>query len=130
MAEQTVRRILVVEDDPTMTEMLSILLEETGCEIVTASTGEQALDLAREQALDLVTLDLGLPGMDGRELLRRFRLDPQTTNVPVIVVTAMRFDRSADERIAAVLQKPFDCVELEEAVRGVLDYAQRPSRLA
>jgi DNA-binding response OmpR family regulator len=115
------RCILVVEDDPTTTEMLRILLEDSGYRILTAETGEDALDLARETTPDLVTLDLGLPGgIDGRELLRRLRNEPATAEVPVIVLTGMHFVPASDERIEAVLTKPFDVAELEEAVKRVL----------
>src|SRR4051812_31732697 len=106
-------RILVVEDDPTMTDMLRILLEDSGYSILTAESGEEALELAHEQVPDLITLDLGLPGgIDGREVVRRLRNDPETADVPVIVVTGMHFVPSSDERIEAVLAKPFDVAEL------------------
>jgi DNA-binding response OmpR family regulator len=115
------RCILVVEDDPTTTDMLRILLEDSGYRILTAETGEDALELARDTTPDLVTLDLGLPGgIDGRELLRRLRNEPATAEVPVIVVTGMHFVPASDERIEAVLTKPFDVAELEEAVNRVL----------
>jgi CheY-like chemotaxis protein len=114
------RRILVVEDDPAMSEILRLLLEDSGCDILTAATGQEALELAREQTIDLITLDLGLPGMDGRELLRRLRGDPQTGEIPIIVVTGMRYVPRSDERIEAVLQKPFDASELENTIRRLL----------
>jgi CheY-like chemotaxis protein len=112
--------ILVVEDDPTMTEMLRILLEDSGYHILTATHGEEALDLAREQPPDLVTLDLGLPGMDGREVLRRFRSDPLTMHLPLIVVSAKHFEPSPEESVDAVLTKPFDVTELEGIVERLL----------
>ena len=115
------RRILVVEDDPTMTEMLRILLEDSGYRILTAESGEEALDFAREQIPDLITLDLGLPGgIDGREVVRRLRNDPETAAVPIIVVTGMHFVPSSEERVEAVLTKPFDVAELEDAVSRIL----------
>jgi 3-oxoacyl-[acyl-carrier protein] reductase len=112
--------ILVVEDDPTMTEMLRILLEDSGYHILTATHGEEALDLAREQPPDLVTLDLGLPGMDGREVLRRFRSDPLTMHLPIIVVSAKHFEPSPEESVDAVLTKPFDVTELDGIVERLL----------
>jgi len=104
-----------------MTEMLRILLEDSGYRIVTASDGEQALQLAAEDPPDLVTLDMGLPGsIDGREFLRRLHGDPVTAGVPVVVVTGMRYAPAGDEQVAAVLTKPFDVAELEDIVHGVL----------
>jgi len=113
--------ILVVEDDPTMTDLLRVVLEDSGYHIVTAYDGEEALRLARERVPDLITLDLGLPGrMDGREFLRRLRHDPATQGVPVIVVTGMWYDPSREDKVEAVLGKPFDVAELEDTVRRVL----------
>jgi len=113
--------ILVVEDDPTMTDMLRILLEDSGYRILTAQSGEEALEVAREEVPDLITLDLGLPGgIDGREVVHRLRNDPITADVPVVVVTGMHFVPSSDERIEAVLTKPFDVVELEDVVSRIL----------
>jgi DNA-binding response OmpR family regulator len=106
--------VLVVEDDPTIAEILRILLEDDGCRIVTAATGAAALDLAREERLDLVTLDLNLPDMDGLELLG------QLGDVPVIVVSARSHVPRGHHRIVAVLPKPFDATRLEEAVRDAL----------
>jgi CheY-like chemotaxis protein len=115
------RSILVVEDDPTMTDMLRILLEDSGYRILTAQSGEEALEVALEEVPDLITLDLGLPGgIDGREVVHRLRNDPITADVPVVVVTGMHFVPASDERIEAVLTKPFDVVELEDVVSRVL----------
>ncbi|HZT09017.1 MAG TPA: response regulator [Chloroflexota bacterium] len=123
------RRILVVEDDPTTSDILRILLEDSGCSIVTAENGEEALRRAQEGDVDLITLDLGLPGIDGRELLRRFRDEPNTARVPVIVITGMWFDTDRSGDVAAVLEKPFDAEELEKAVRQVLElHPNRTSR--
>jgi CheY-like chemotaxis protein len=114
--------ILVVEDGATMIEMLQILLEDSGYRILTAGRGDLALDLAREHTPDLITLDLGLPGMDGQEVLRLLRADPLTSNVPVIVMTGKAVALSA-ENVVAVLTKPFDVAQLEEIVGRVLGLA-------
>jgi len=78
-------RILVVDDDPDMVELLTRALERAGYRVDTAHDGEQALDLVEANAPDLVVLDLMLPGMDGFEVCRRIRLERQ---MPIIVLTA------------------------------------------
>jgi CheY-like chemotaxis protein len=120
MAQPTQSTILVVEDDPTISAILRIFLEDSGCRIVVAEEGAEAVRLARELHPDLITLDLALPDMDGTEVLRQINVDADLAHVPVIVVTARRFEPKPDENVTAVLQKPFDATELEETVRRAL----------
>ena len=120
MAQPFQSTILVVEDDPTISAILRIFLEDSGCRIVVAEQGEQAVRLAHELHPDLITLDLALPDMDGTEVLRQLNADADLAHVPVIVVTARRYDPKPDENVTAVLQKPFDATELEETVARAL----------
>jgi CheY-like chemotaxis protein len=87
---------------------------------VVAEHGAEAVRLARELRPHLITLDLALPDIDGTEVLRQINTDADLADIPVIVVTARRFEPRPDERVAAVLQKPFDATELEESVRRAL----------
>lgn len=120
MAQPTQSTILVVEDDPTISAILRIFLEDSGCRIVVAEQGGEAVRLAREVHPDLITLDLALPDIDGTEVLRQLNVDADLAHVPVIVVTARRFEPRPDENVTAVLQKPFDATELEDTVRRAL----------
>jgi DNA-binding response OmpR family regulator len=120
MAEPFQSTILVVEDDPTISAILRIFLEDSGCRIVVAEQGEEAVRLAHELHPDLITLDLALPDMDGTEVLRQLNVDADLAHVPVIVVTARRYEPKPDENVTAVLQKPFDATELEETVARAL----------
>jgi class 3 adenylate cyclase len=82
-------KILVVDDTPDNLFLMSALLEDE-YEVATASTGEQALQIARsEQAPELILLDIMMPQMDGYEVMRRLRKDPTTASVPVIFLTAL-----------------------------------------
>jgi CheY-like chemotaxis protein len=112
--------ILVVEDDPAIADILQILLEDAGCEIIRARSGQEAIELAREHHPDLVTLDLVLPDMDGREILRQLSGDPDLALVPVIVVSARPYGPVPEGNVVGALLKPFDATELDELVRRAL----------
>lgn len=120
-APSSVARILVVEDDPSVAEVVSRYLEREGFVVDRASDGYQASGLAAASVPDLVVLDLSLPGVDGLEVLRRLRaLAP----VPVIILTARGeetdrmegFELGADDYVV----KPFSARELVARVRAVL----------
>src|SRR5258707_14846205 len=79
-------RILIVEDDPSLASGLARILEAEGYAVDVTSRGEQAVEAARQERFDLVILDIGLPGMDGFEGLRRLR--GAEYRMPVLVLTA------------------------------------------
>src|SRR4051812_42600163 len=79
-------RILIVEDDPSLAAGLERILSAEGYAVDATSQGEQAVEAARRERFDLVILDIGLPGMDGFEVLRRLRGAEQ--RIPVLVLTA------------------------------------------
>lgn len=117
-------RLLVVDDDPGTVEALAILLRLEGAHVLAANTGEQALELAANQPLDLVLTDLGMPGMDGYQLLARLRERPASAALPVIAVTG--FGRENDARrtneagFAAHIGKPVQMAELLRQIQAVL----------
>jgi DNA-binding response OmpR family regulator len=81
-------KVLLVEDDPKLHEVLSALLLEDNITLAHAPDAQKALNLVREEHYDLVLLDLGLPGMNGFEVLRQLKEKPLERPVPVIVLTA------------------------------------------
>lgn len=114
-------RILVVDDDKQMRRAVTNALKARGYEVVTASTGERALSLAAEEDLDLLLLDLGLPGIEGHEVIKRLRA---WSEVPVIVISVRE---SQEEKVAALdagaddfVSKPFGMKELLARMRAVL----------
>ena len=114
-------RILVVEDDADTAQLVRLYLARDGHEVLTASDGLKGLAMAREEAPDLVVLDLMLPGLDGIEICRELR---GYSNVPIIMVTA-RVEE--DDRLAGLdlgaddyITKPFSPRELAARVRAVL----------
>jgi CheY-like chemotaxis protein len=110
----TARRLLIVEDDPAAAELLAAAAREAGCEPLVAGDGGTALRLARERQPALVLLDLRLPGMGGAAVLRALKLDPETTAIPVLVVSGMAHQIAPIylDGAAAVLPKPVDVGEL------------------
>jgi len=116
-----VARVLVVDDDPTVREVVVSYLRAAKHEVVEAADGESVAALMRDQPADLVVLDLMLPGIDGLEVCRRLR---QTSDVPVIMLTALG---SETDRVVGLEQgaddyvtKPFSPRELVLRVESVL----------
>jgi CheY-like chemotaxis protein len=101
-------RILVVDDEPSILEVLTDVLGGEGYEVLTAANGREGLERLDETRPDLVLLDWMMPHVDGRQMLTRMRAHPQHSTIPVLVMSAGRL--SADERaiIPHFLAKPFE----------------------
>jgi DNA-binding response OmpR family regulator len=116
-----VARILVVDDEPKIVQLVRDYLERAGFAVSTARDGNEALMRAHQERPDLIVLDLGLPGLDGLEVTRRLRRD---SGVPIIMLTARHeetdkvvgLELGADDYVT----KPFSPRELEARVRAVL----------
>ena len=111
------RRILVVEDDPTIGGLIAEILSDEGFDPVVVRDGREALRRVHAAQPDAITLDLDLPGVDGRAILHRLWQDG-TTGVPVVVVSAAteKLSREERRRVSSTLRKPFDVPELVRAV--------------
>ena len=119
-------RILCVDDEPEMVELLRLILGRRGYEIVGAYSGQEALETLERESVDLILLDLMMPEMDGWEVVRRLRANEATASIPVIVVTAksQNVDRVLGLHIVKVddyITKPFTPRELLDAVQRVLN---------
>ncbi|HNA98156.1 MAG TPA: response regulator transcription factor [Marmoricola sp.] len=114
-------RVLIVEDEETYREALEFLLRKDGFEVITATTGPEALDLFERAGADLILLDLMLPGLSGTEVCRQIR---QTSSVPIIMVTAKddEIDKVVGLEIGAddYVTKPYSPRELIARMRAVL----------
>jgi len=117
----TRKRVLIVDDEADLRTMLSSYLIADGFEVLQATNGEQGLESATTGAPDLVVLDVGLPGIDGFEVLRRLR---SSSNVPVIMLTARteEVDRVVGLSVGAddYVTKPFSPRELVARITAVL----------
>jgi cyclic di-GMP phosphodiesterase len=122
--EKPRQTVLVVDDVVENTVLVTDMLEEVGCDVVTATSGAQALVAIAEHSPDLVLLDVEMPGMNGLEVCRSIKASPATDMVPVVIVTAYS---AVDDRVAALeagaddfLAKPVEQTELVARVRSLL----------
>ena len=130
MGENTVKRILCVEDEQEMIDLIRLILGRRGFDVKGAEGGIEGLRLIRQDLPDLVLLDLMMPDMDGWEVYQQMKADEKTRGIPVIVVTAkaQNIDRVLAMHIAKVddyITKPFSPQELLTSVEKVLG-AQEP----
>ena len=124
-------RILVVDDEPDITALVAYHLAKAGYRVSTAANGSDALRAAREERPDVVVLDLMLPGVAGLEVLAELRARPETRDVGVILLTAMRDepDRIKGLSLGAddYLTKPFSPAELVLRVQALLRRLTAPA---
>jgi CheY-like chemotaxis protein len=117
-------RVLIVDDDPTARKVLQSILEPEGYEFVLAGDGVEGLDRAVEAPPDLILLDILMPRMDGFEVCRRLRVNPDLAEIPILILTALDDSDSRLKGIEAgaddIIPKPFDPVELTSRVRSIL----------
>lgn len=121
----TVKRILCVEDEPEMIDLIRLILGRRGFEVKGADGGVEGLASIRQDPPDLVLLDLMMPDLDGWEVYQQMKADEKTRRIPVIVVTAkaQNIDRVLAMHIAKVddyITKPFSPQELLQSVEKVL----------
>jgi two-component system alkaline phosphatase synthesis response regulator PhoP len=123
------RRVLVVEDDPDIVELISHYLEGDGLRVEALGNGNEALRRLKDESFDLLILDLQLPGMDGLSLCGALRRDPSTENIPVIMLTARgdESDRIVGLEVGAddYVVKPFSPKELLARVRALFRRLER-----
>jgi two-component system, OmpR family, response regulator VicR len=118
-------RILCIEDDSEMTDLMQLILARKGYQILIAAGGQAGIQKVREDKPDLVLLDLMMPDMDGWEVYQQMKADETTRDIPVIIVTAkaQSIDKVLGLHIAKVddyIAKPFSPKDLVESVERVL----------
>lgn len=127
-------RILVVDDDPAMCELLARLLSDSGYEVRSAASGDRAIGLARQHPPDLLLLDVAMPGRDGFDVLDALKRDRRTRSIPVVFLSARRgtVERVRGLRSGAVdyIVKPFDRAEVVARVARHLEVARRERSLS
>jgi CheY-like chemotaxis protein len=115
------RQVLVVEDNDKNMKLVRDVLQASGYTTLGATTGEDAVELARAHEPALVLMDVQLPGIDGLEALRRLRQDGLTASIPVLAVTAQAMSGDRERFLEAgfdgYLSKPIDIAELIQVVQ-------------
>jgi DNA-binding response OmpR family regulator len=131
--QKTNKHILIVEDNPGTSEMLTSYFDSLDYEVSHAAWGEDALDMASEQLPDLILLDIHLPDIDGYEICTRLRASRRTHQIPIIFLTERneRMDRLMGLEMGAIdyITKPFDVQELRYRVRNTLSRERSDSLL-
>jgi CheY-like chemotaxis protein len=118
--------ILVVDDDPSVRSFLKQVLDDAGFQTITADNGGDALDLAKQMQPDLITMDIMMPGMDGMTVINALREDPRTSDIPVVVVSALT---SYGTDVADLsLVKPVDDEQIVDAIKGLLEEGHTRTR--
>ena len=128
MEHTTNKRIVCVEDEAEMIDLIRLILSRRGFEVIGADGGKMGLEVIREQKPDLILLDLMMPDMDGWEVYQQIKADEVIKDIPVIVVTAkaQSIDKVLGLHIAKVddyISKPFSPQELIDSVDQVLSRA-------
>ncbi len=125
MSEPRKPKIVCIEDEPEMIDLVRLILGRRGFELIGAVGGREGLETVRQVKPDLVLLDLMMPDMDGWEIYQHMKADEELRNIPVIIVTAkaQSIDKVLGLHIAKVddyITKPFGPQELIDSVNRVL----------
>ena len=115
--------VLIVDDDPDMVETVGMMLESKGYEVGKAYDGIEGDESIKKRAPDLVVLDVMMPKMDGFEVLKRLQANPETRDIPVIMLTAKAQDADIfagwQSGVSSYLTKPFNPLELITFVKRI-----------
>jgi two-component system, OmpR family, alkaline phosphatase synthesis response regulator PhoP len=118
------RKVLVIDDEPGIIEIVETNLEGDGFEVISASNGKEGLEKIKREAPELVVLDVMMPEMDGWEVLRNLERDPETAGLPVIMLTAKAADEDyiygLEEGAVEYITKPFLPQELVNRIKITL----------
>ena len=121
---KSIKKILVVEDNNEVRELLALFMKRLGYKVFEATTGVEAIDLASTVQPDLIMMDLRLPEMNGAEATAHLKANPSTRDVPLLVVTASGSStdrrRALDAGAAEILLKPIDVTTLSNVLRRYL----------
>ena len=118
-------RVLVVEDNDMNMQLVEYLLEEGGYQIVKAASGEEALSIARGgEPVDLILMDIHLPGIDGLSVVREMKADARTSTIPILALTAHAMrgdkDRFLEAGCDGYISKPIDVKTFLSSIRQYL----------
>jgi two-component system alkaline phosphatase synthesis response regulator PhoP/two-component system response regulator VicR len=114
----------VVDDEPAMLRLMEFIMQRKGYGMLTATNGEEALQVIRQQRPDLVLLDIMMPRLDGYEVAEAIRKDPATAEIPIVMLSAKAQNEDIERGLAVgvdtYVTKPFDPEKLAETVAALL----------
>lgn len=114
-------KVLIIDDETDVLVLLGMRLRQQGYETLTASCGEDGLQVIKEQRVDVILLDIMMPGIDGYEVLKQLKADPATKNIPVIMVSAKKqaedIQKAKTLGAADYVGKPIDFQRLLNIIR-------------
>ena len=119
------KKIMVVDDEPHLVELLGAILETEGYEVIRCHDGREAIEKLETVIPNLVVLDMMMPGMSGREVCEQIRKNPKTKNLKVIFLTVARFSETGKDvlkklNVADYLTKPFENSDLINRIKKAL----------
>ncbi len=118
------KKILVVDDEVDILEVLTFRLEKLGYEVSSAADGQKALDLLEKEIPDLILLDLRLPVIDGYEVCRRVKKEKKWKNIPIIMLTAssaIKVEKMVEKyNVEGCMMKPFEYEKLIAKIEGII----------
>lgn len=130
MGNTTAKKVLVVDDEPDVITYLNALFEDNGFDVISATNGKEAFDLAQKEKPDIISLDITMPEESGLRAYRDLQENPVTKGIPVIIVTGVSYGYKSFEKFlqtrrqvkppAAFFEKPIDREELLSKVKEIL----------
>ena len=119
------KKIMVVDDEEHLVELIKAILETAGFDVTTSSSGSEALDKLKSVKPDLVLLDMMMPGMSGRQVCEKIRANAKTKNLKVAFLTVARFSETGKGvldkmKVADYITKPFDNDDLVKRVKKLV----------
>lgn len=119
------KKIMIVDDEVNILELVKVILEQEGFEVISVSSGKECLDKLKEVKPDLILMDMMMPSMSGREVTEKIRKNPKTKNLKIAFLTVARFsevgrDMLKDLNVSDYITKPFDNADLVKRVKKLV----------
>ncbi|MDD5004910.1 MAG: response regulator [Candidatus Omnitrophica bacterium] len=123
------KKILVVDDEQDIREIIKITLTDDGFEVIEAGDGRTAIELAKKEKPDLITMDVIMPNIDGLTAAKIIKEDPETKDIPIVILSVLSQDKNKYvQGISDYISKPFSPEELMSKIKGAIEKSGLSSR--